>query len=226
VLRGARLIVLGKQGAGKGTQSLRLSNHYAIPHISTGDMLRAAVRSNSPLGIEAHRYMEAGELVPDEILLGMVGERLALDDTRERGFVLDGFPRTVVQAEKFDDTLSPLSIDLVVNLMVPTSVVLRRLASRRVCEDCGTNYSTVNRPRTDWICDICGGEVIQREDDTEAAIERRLMLYEEQTAPLVDRYKGLGRLASVNGNGTPDVVTERIVRVVDARLEKDKESTG
>ncbi len=211
--RGARLIVLGKQGAGKGTQCLRISHHYAIPHISTGDMLRAAVKSGTPLGLEAHRYMEAGELVPDEVLLGMVGERLDMDDTRDRGFVLDGFPRTVVQAQKLDEILHPATLDGVVNLVVSTHVVLRRLASRRVCADCGTNYSTVNRPRVDWICDVCGGEVIQREDDTEAAIRRRLNLYEEQTAPLIKRYRTLGLLFSVRGDGAagPDMVTDRLV---------------
>jgi adenylate kinase len=225
VQRGARLIVLGKQGAGKGTQCVRLSHHYAIPHIATGDMLRAAVKSGTPLGLEAHRYMEAGELIPDEVVLGMVAERLDQDDTRGRGFVLDGFPRTVVQAERLDEILSPSNLDCVVDLRVSTSVVMRRLASRRVCEDCGTNYSTTSPPRVDWICDVCGGEVIQREDDTEAAILRRLNLYEEQTAPLISRYEKQGLLISVRGDGAPDVITERLVAGIDRRLKFD-ERTG
>jgi adenylate kinase len=218
VERGARLIVLGKQGAGKGTQCVRLSHHYAITHIATGDLLRAAVKAGTALGQEARRYMEAGELIPDEVVLGMVGEHLERDDTDERGFVLDGFPRTVVQAERLDELLAPASLDCVLNLEVETSVVLRRLASRRVCADCGANYSTTKRPRIGWTCDICGGEVIQREDDTETAIRRRLDLYEEQTAPLIDRYAQAGLLATVNGNGAPDVITDRLVHAVDLRL--------
>jgi len=216
VIPGARLIVLGKQGAGKGTQCVRLSRHYVIPHIATGDMLRAAVKSGTPLGQEARRYMDAGELIPDEVVLRMVGERFDQDVTRERGFVLDGFPRTVNQAERLDELLEPHEIDCVLNLKVPTQLVLRRLASRRVCVDCGTNYSTSDRPRVDWICDVCGGEVIQREDDTEAAIKRRLDLYEVQTKPLISRYRRQGKLVDVNGNGSPDEVTDRLVRAVDA----------
>jgi adenylate kinase len=181
-------------------------------------MLRAAVRAGTPLGLEARTYMDAGELVPDEVLLKMVGERLEQDDTRHRGFVLDGFPRTVVQAEGLEEILDPVAIDAVVNLIVSTQVVLKRLASRRVCVDCGTNYSTVNRPRVDWICDVCGGEVVQREDDTEAAIRRRLNLYEEQTAPLITRYKAAGLLFSVRGDGEPDAITEHIVRGIDDRI--------
>ncbi|HEY5272851.1 MAG TPA: adenylate kinase [Acidimicrobiales bacterium] len=215
---GARLIVLGKQGAGKGTQCVRLSHHYVIDHIATGDMLRAAVKSGTPLGLEARRFMDAGELIPDEVVLGMVDERLDQDNTRSRGFILDGFPRTVVQAEKLDELLAPLELDLVVNLDVPTNAVMRRLASRRVCVDCGANYSTQKPPKVGWICDICSGEVIQREDDTEAAIKRRLDVYEEQTAPLIDRYRQLGKLAMIAGMGTMDAVTARLIAVVDRRL--------
>ena len=213
---GARLIVLGKQGAGKGTQCVRLSRHYVIPHISTGDMLRAAVKSGTPLGKEARRYMDAGELIPDDVVLEMVAERFEQDVTKERGFVLDGFPRTVNQAERLDGLLAPLELDCVLNLKVPTSLVLKRLASRRVCIDCGANYSTSDRPRVDWICDVCGGEVVQREDDTEAAIKRRLDLYEAQTKPLIARYRRLDKQVDVSGNGTPDAVTDRLVRAVDA----------
>lgn len=214
----ARLIVLGKQGAGKGTQCVRLSRHYVVPHISTGDMLRAAVKSGTPLGLEARRFMDAGELIPDEIVLRMVAERLDTDDTKLRGFVLDGFPRTVVQAERLDEILEPVAIDCVVYLDVATEVVLKRLAGRRVCVDCGANYSVDAPPRVDWICDICGGEVVQRPDDTEAAIKRRLDLYDAQTAPLVDRYTAAGKLVLVAGNGAPDAVTDRLVRAVDAVL--------
>lgn len=214
----ARIIVLGKQGAGKGTQCVRLSHRYVVPHIATGDMLRAAVKSRTPIGREADSYMEAGELVPDEVLLRLISERFDEDDTRARGFILDGFPRTAVQAQKLDEMLAPITIDVVVNLDVPTETVLKRLASRRVCVDCGTNYSTSAMPRIDSICDICGGEVIQREDDTEAAIRRRLDLYEAQTAPLILRYERMEKLVTVLGDGPLDEVTERLSEAIDPML--------
>jgi adenylate kinase len=226
VIPGARLIVLGKQGAGKGTQCVTLSHHYVIPHISTGDMLRAAVRGGTPLGLEARRFMDAGELIPDDVVLRMVGERLDQDDTRYRGFVLDGFPRTVVQAEQLEKILAPVEIDLVVNLNVRTDIVIKRLASRRVCSDCGTNYSTVSPPRVDWICDICGGEVVQREDDTESAIQRRLDLYEVQTKPLIKRYRDQHKLVEVSGAGTPAVVSDRLIKAVDHYLQRRGPARG
>lgn len=214
---GARLIVLGKQGAGKGTQCVRLSRHYVIPHISTGDMLRAAVKRGTEIGEEARRYMDAGELVPDEVLLKLVDNRLDQDDTKARGFVLDGFPRTVRQADMLDEILPAPGIDLVLNLVVPTNLVLRRLSARRTCVDCGANYSLSAPPAIDWTCDICGGEVVQREDDTEAAIKRRLDLYERQTAPLVARYRRLGLIATVRGDAAVDAVTDRLVKAIDGR---------
>ncbi len=209
--------MLGKQGAGKGTQCLRLSHHYVIPHISTGDMFRAAVRSGSPLGKQADKYMEEGELIPDDLVLGLVAERLREDDTTARGFVLDGFPRTIQQAEGLSALLLPDDLDLVIDLEVPTEIVLRRLAGRRVCHDCGTNYSVRARPKVDWTCDVCGGEVIHREDDTEAAIRRRLDLYERQTAPLIDWYQSRDKLVKINGMGHADVVGARLIREVDRR---------
>lgn len=214
---GVRIVVLGKQGAGKGTQCGRLSRHYVVPHIATGDMLRNAVRLHTPLGKEAKRYMDKGELVPDELLVRLVGERLDQDDTKERGFVLDGFPRTVQQAVSLDGLLDPGGIDLVANLVVPMAVVLRRLSSRRVCRDCGEIYSLASRPSVDWTCDTCGGEVVQRDDDTEGAIRRRLALYDQQTAPLIARYRRAHRLVSVTGTGSADAVTERLVRAIDGR---------
>jgi adenylate kinase len=220
VVPGARLIILGKQGAGKGTQCVRLSRHYVVPHISTGDMFRAAVKSRAELGEKAKEYMDAGELVPDEVVMGLVAERLSLDDTKARGFVLDGFPRTVHQAKGLAELLAPDEIDMVVNLEVPTEVVLRRLAGRRVCIDCGANYSVDSPPRLNWTCDICGGEVVQREDDTEAAIRRRLDLYERETRPLVDWYAERDLLAVVDGVGDPDEVTADLVRAVDQRREQ------
>ncbi|MGH9064109.1 MAG: adenylate kinase [Acidimicrobiales bacterium] len=214
---GARLIILGKQGAGKGTQCVRLSHHFVLPHISTGEIFRAAKRSDSAVGRKAAEYMESGELVPDDIVLGVVAERLGEDDARVRGFVLDGFPRNVEQAKGLEAMLSPDSLDLAVDLDVPTSVVLRRLAGRRACADCGTNYSVERPPTVNWTCDICGGEVAQRADDTEEAIHRRLDLYERQTEPLIQWYLDQGKLVVVNGMGHPDDVMARLVRAIDRR---------
>lgn len=217
MIPGARLVVLGKQGAGKGTQCVRLARHYVVPHISTGDMFRAAVKGGTEFGRKAKEYMDAGELVPDDVVIGVVRERLDQDDTKERGFCLDGFPRTVVQAEALETLLAPRGLDLVLDLEVPTEVVLRRLASRRVCQDCGSNYSVDNPPRSAWTCDSCGGEVVVREDDNVGAIKRRLDLYEKETAPLIAWYMKVDKLVAVDGIGTPDEVTHRLVRAIDAR---------
>ncbi|MCL4423412.1 MAG: adenylate kinase [Actinobacteria bacterium] len=217
MIPGVKLVVLGKQGAGKGTQCMRLSHHYVVPHISTGDMFRAAIKSGSPLGRKARELIDAGELVSDDIVIAMVAERLNHNDTKSRGFVLDGYPRTVVQAQALADLLAPGDLDMVAELVVPTSLVLKRLAGRRVCEDCGHNYHVSAPPRVDWTCDICGGEVVQREDDTEAAIRRRLDLYEHETAPLVDWYRERGQLVQVSGVGNADAVTARLVKAIDSR---------
>jgi adenylate kinase len=192
-----------------------LSRHYVVPHISTGDMFRGAVRSRSELGQEAKRYMDAGDLIPDSLVIRMVAERLSHPDTTSRGFVLDGFPRTVSQAVALAELLAPRGLDLVIDLVVNTEIVLQRLASRRVCTDCGANYSSSQPPMTDWVCDICGGEVVQREDDTEAAIRRRLELYERETAPLIAWYSDQSLLVGVDGMGAPDEVAGRLVKVVE-----------
>ncbi|MGH9044356.1 MAG: adenylate kinase [Acidimicrobiales bacterium] len=218
MVSGVRLVVLGKQGAGKGTQCVRLSHHYVIPHVSTGDMLRAAVKSETDLGLRVRAIMDEGELVPDELIMEMVGQRLDHADARSRGFVLDGAPRTIAQAEALDAMLAPTALDLVIDLEVPTSLVMRRLASRRVCEDCGTNYSVGSPPAVRGTCDVCGGEVLQREDDTEDAIGRRLELYRRQTTPLLDFYSKAHLLVRVNGIGSADHVTRRVVRVIDDAL--------
>ncbi len=216
--RAARLIVLGKQGSGKGTQCVRISQHYGIPHISTGDMLRAAVKSGSALGARVQSTMEAGELVSDDIILEVMAARLAEDDAARRGFVLDGFPRTPAQADRLDEILKPASIDVVVSLEIPTSVVVGRIAQRRTCSVCGRVYATTAPPKVDWTCDVCGGEVIQREDDTEEAVTRRLALYDAQTAPLIARYATAGRLVPVDANGTVEEVAARLLALVEARL--------
>lgn len=214
---GARLIVLGKQGAGKGTQCVRLSHHYVVPHVSTGDMLRAAVKQGTPLGIKAKDQMDRGELLGDDLIMEMVATRLNESDVRARGFVLDGCPRTVAQAEELAAILNPLHLDAAVDIEVPTTQVLRRLAARRVCVDCGANYSTITPPLINWTCDVCGGEVIQRQDDQEEAITRRLELYERQTAPLIDWYQERDQLAPVSGTGTPDSVTRRMIKAIEER---------
>jgi len=209
---GARIIVLGKQGAGKGTQAVRLSHHYVVPHIATGDTFRSAVRARSEFGARAKKYLDAGDLVPDDVVIGVVTERLTHDDTTHRGFILDGFPRTVHQAEALTTIVEPHHLDLVANLDIDDGTVLRRLAARRVCTDCGANYSVDdNPPRVRGICDVCGGEVVQRDDDTETAIRRRLELYERSTAPLIDWYHDRGLLATVAATGSPDDVTDRVV---------------
>ncbi|MGP8059662.1 MAG: adenylate kinase [Acidimicrobiales bacterium] len=214
---GVRLVVLGKQGAGKGTQCVRLSHHYVVPHVSTGDMLRGEVKSRTALGQRARSVMDRGELLPDDLIMEMVGKRITEGDTRARGFILDGCPRTIAQAEALSDVLVPERLDLVIDLEVPTALVLKRLASRRVCVDCGSNYSVPSPPLVNWTCDVCGGEVVQREDDKEDAIKRRLELYDRQTAPLIAWYHQRELLVEINGTGSPDVVTRRVVRAIEDR---------
>ncbi len=217
MIPGARLVLLGRQGAGKGTQCVRLSHHYVIPHISTGDMLRSAVREGTEFGLQAKAVMDRGELVSDGVIGGVVAERLAADDTRERGYILDGFPRTVGQAERLSEITVGAALDLVIDLVVPIQVVLERLAGRRVCVDCATNFSVDSPPRYGWVCDNCGGEVVQRADDTPAAIQIRLDLYERETAPLIAWYLERKLLTAVDGLGTAAEVTARLVAAVDAR---------
>jgi adenylate kinase len=211
-------VILGKQGAGKGTQCARLARHYVVPHISTGDMLRAAARSQTEFGRKAKEYMDAGELVPDEVMIGLVRERLDYEDTSSRGFILDGFPRTDGQAEALAEFLGDdRALDLAIDIELPTEAALHRLASRRVCNVCGAIYSTAQPPHLNWTCDFCGGEVVQREDDQPEAIKRRLDLYEEQTAPLIAWYLERDHLVTVDGMGHPDEVFSRLVRAIDAR---------
>jgi adenylate kinase len=217
MIPGARLIILGRQGAGKGTQCVRLSRHYVVPHISTGDMLRAAAREGTELGKMAKEVMDAGGLVGDEIMIGLVDERLRKPDADSRGFILDGFPRTVAQAEALDGITAHKPINVVIDLDVPREIVLERISSRRVCRDCGTNYTAQGDEPSPWICDVCGGDVQQRADDTPDAVNRRLDLYESQTTPLIQYYSSRGALAVVNGVGHPDHVFKRLTDVVEAR---------
>lgn len=219
MIPGARLIIVGRQGAGKGTQCTRLSRHYVVPHISTGDMLRAAVREGTELGIMAEKVINSGGLVGDDIMVGIVEERLSRPDAARRGYLLDGFPRTVVQAEALKEMTERIGkpIDLVIDLDVPRELVMERITSRRVCRDCGTNYTATGNERSPWICDVCGGDVVQRGDDTPEAISQRLDLYESQTSPLIKYYTQQGKLVVINGVGKPDDVLRRLISAIDNR---------
>ena len=210
-----RLVIFGRQGAGKGTQSARLSARYGTPHISTGDMLRAAVANATPLGIEAKAVMDSGGLVSDEIILGVVEERLAESDVQANGFLLDGFPRTVVQAEGLARFAT---IDVAIDLVVPEEVVLERMSSRRVCSSCSRVYSLAEPPTSGWNCDACGSDVVQRTDDRPEAIAKRLHAYSTETQPTIDWYAAAGLLVAVDGLGTPDEVTGRLLAAIDAAV--------
>jgi adenylate kinase len=216
VIPGARLIILGRQGAGKGTQCVRLSRHFVVPHISTGDMLRAAVRERTELGRLAKKIMDDGGLVGDDLMIELVCERLLETDARTRGYILDGFPRTPEQAGALHGATSERPIDVVLDLDVPREIVLERLSARRVCQDCGTNYTSSGSDPDPWICEVCGGDVLQRDDDTPESVNRRLDLYEEQTFPLIEHYTVLRQLAVVNGIGHPDAVFDRLVKAVES----------
>ena len=213
---GHRLIIFGRQGAGKGTQSERLAAHYDIPHISTGDMLRAAVRDGTAFGLKAKEYMDAGKLLPDDIMVGLVAERLGQPDAA-KGWLLDGYPRTPGQADALTEVTADAPFDVAVNLEVPESVVIERISSRRVCSNCGAIYSTSRPPTSDWTCDRCGGEVVQRDDDTEAAVRSRLADYQAQTAPLIPWFADRDALVTVDGDNDPDTVFAELVAAIDAR---------
>jgi adenylate kinase len=216
--RGPHLVLLGKQGAGKGTQASRLAEHYGVLHLATGDLFRAAINEGSPLGLEAQAYMDRGELVPDETVIGVVEDVLEGSEALKTGFVLDGFPRTVPQAEALERVLADLRLDVVIDLDVPTEIVLHRIAGRRVCTQCQTPYHIDSPPKEDWVCDVCGGDVVQRDDDTEEAVMRRLELWEMQTLPLIQFYRRRGLLAHVDGTGNSDDVFESLVAAVELRM--------
>lgn len=214
---GPRLVLLGKQGAGKGTQASRLALRYAVPHVSTGDLLRAAAKERSRFGIAAEVYMNNGHLVPDETVVGVVDDQYR-SGAFDNGFVLDGFPRTEFQAVELDRVLAAKPLDVVVALDVPTEIALVRLAARRVCEECGATYSVDQPPEVNWTCDVCGGTVSQREDDTEEAIERRLETYEREMLPIVQYYRRARRLIVVDGVGPGAEVQARLATAIEARI--------
>ncbi len=209
-----RLILLGPPGAGKGTQAQILVEELGIPHISTGDMFRAAMKGGTELGLKAKSYVDKGELVPDSVTIGLVRERLALPDCK-KGFLLDGFPRTAAQAEALDELLAGLdmALDAVVNIQVEPEVLVNRLSNRRTCRNCGAVYHLLYKPpASPGKCDTCGGELYQRPDDNEATVRNRLEVYTAQTRPLIDFYQRKGLLRSVDGEKPVEQVTTQIRR--------------
>ena len=213
------LILLGSPGAGKGSQAKSLAEKYAIPQISTGDILRVAVRDKTDLGVKAKSYMDKGALVSDELVVDIVAERLKNDDCKT-GFILDGFPRNIPQAEAVEKMLGELGkkIDRVINIEVSRKEIIKRLSGRRVCRKCGEGYHIIfNPPLEDKVCDKCRGELYQRDDDKEDTIEARLKVYEEQAALLIDFYKKKGALRVINGIGGFKEITEKIVNAIESR---------
>ncbi len=203
-----KLIFLGPPGAGKGTQAAKIAERYKIAHISTGDMLRAEMREGTELGLAAKGIIARGELVPDDVILGMVKNRIRRDDCKN-GFLFDGFPRTIAQAEALE-TISP--IDYVINLEVPEARLISRISGRRICPGCGAAYHISKRP--DETCD-CGDKLHQREDDKEETVRKRLVVYEHSTKPLIDYYAAKGLLHTVNGDASVDTVDAAIRSVID-----------
>jgi adenylate kinase len=223
VIAGLRIIVLGKQGSGKGTQSQQLAQRLTVPHISTGDMLRAAVRSDSTAAREVKAVMDAGELISDQLVFDLVAERLAAPDARHRGFVLDGFPRSISQAKQLFSLLGDNGVDAAVTIEVPTAEVVRRLSARRVCLTCGRNYQVAQTPQlNEWTCGSCGGQVVRRDDDTEPAIRKRLDVYEKTTRPLLQWFTDEHSLVVVNGLGNPDQVLDALLRSLRPELASDR----
>jgi adenylate kinase len=213
-----RMVLLGPPGGGKGTQAQKLIEKYAIPQVSTGDLFRAAVKNQTELGKKAKEYMDKGSLVPDEIVIGMVKERLAKDDCK-KGFILDGFPRTIAQAEALDKMLPELKmkLDAVVEIEVPDVEVVKRLSGRRTCTKCGAMYHVeFNAPKVAGKCDKCGGDLYQRDDDNEKTIKSRLDVYHNQTSPLVGYYQKKGIFKKVAGLGDISEIFSKVVKALEA----------
>lgn len=212
------ILLMGPPGAGKGTQAANLVKEFAIPHISTGDMFRAAIKEGTELGKQAKACIDAGNLVPDEITIGIVRERLAQDDCK-KGFILDGFPRTVEQADALSQILSDLGLKLksAVNITVPFSDLVERAVGRRICRSCGATYHIKFSPsKTEGVCDACSGELYQRADDTEETMNNRLSVYEAQTKPLIDYYQKAGMYVEIDGRQAIDKVFSDLVETLKA----------
>ncbi|MFH0916097.1 MAG: adenylate kinase [bacterium] len=206
------LILLGPPGAGKGTQASRIVAEYGIPHVSTGDILRSAVKNQTRMGLEAKTFMDAGELVPDSVVIGIVKDRLQESDTA-RGFLMDGFPRTIPQAEALDEVLEGLDrgVTKTLVILVDEEDLVRRLTGRRICRVCQAPFHVLfNAPKTEGVCEKCGGELYQRDDDAEVTVRNRLEVYREQTEPLIEYYDRAGVVARIDGAQTPEAVYEDI----------------
>jgi adenylate kinase len=211
--------MIGRQGSGKGTQAERLSATYGVPHVSTGEAFRAAVKDGNELGRAVQGYLQRGELVPDDVVTAVIKEHVFGPGAPE-GFVLDGYPRNIAQAEALATMAAPRGLDVVLDLEAPVEEVLRRLSARRVCSRCGATYNLLSGPpKQPGTCDVCGGALYQREDDTEQAIRRRLELYESETAPLINWYREHRCLMTVDATGGPDDVARRVEAAVEAALD-------
>lgn len=213
---GMKIIMLGAPGAGKGTQAKKIAEKYQIPHISTGDIFRANIKGGTELGMKAKTFMDQGMLVPDEITIGMLMDRIKEADC-ENGYVLDGFPRTIPQAESLTKALADLgeAVDYAVNVDVPDENIISRMSGRRACLGCGATYHVVfNSPKQEGICDTCGQELVLRDDDKPETVKKRLDVYHQQTQPLIDYYKKAGVLAEVDGTQAMEDVFRSIVKVL------------
>ena len=211
------IILMGLPGAGKGTQASEIVKKFPIPHISTGDMFRKAIKDETDLGKEAKSYMDRGELVPDEVTVGIVKERISEDDAK-KGFLLDGFPRTIEQAEALNNIMSELDriIDAVINIEVPEEELMNRLTGRRICEKCGTTYHLVfNPPKVDGVCDIDGGKLYQRKDDNPETVSNRLSVNVKQSKPILEYYDEKGVLKNIDGAKDIDEVTKDVIDILD-----------
>ncbi len=210
------IILLGPPGAGKGTQAAKIVEKYGVPHISTGDIFRENIKKGTELGKKAKAYMDKGELVPDDLVIEIATDRLSKEDCKD-GFMLDGFPRTVYQAEKLDEYLKSAGkkVDYVLDIAVDKKILVPRITGRRVCPACGASFHIVNiPPKKEGICDACGGELIQRADDTEATVANRIDVYEKQTMPLIDYYEKAKVVSHIDGAAALDAVFAEIVKIL------------
>lgn len=214
-----RIVLVGPPGAGKGTQAAFLAKNLSIPHISTGDLFRANISQGTELGKQAKSYMDAGNLVPDEVTIGMAEDRMGQADA-ENGFLLDGFPRNVSQAKAFDESLKAqgVALDAVLDLEVPEDEVVKRIAGRRICRNDSSHVFHVeySKPRTEGVCDVCGGELYQRADDKEETVRKRLEVYHNETEPIIDHYKAQGLVVTISALGKVDEVTARAMAALGA----------